>query len=522
MFASMIRTLCLLGIFFCAALTCAQDLPVDYRFGEKYNDRYNYSNLVTFSEADSGNKILVRAYYTGLIIRPKGYFIERYNEELELIDEYNYKFRGADFLDGFVANGQIYLLFLEYDPERLSYIYTVHQSPIGLYDFTSRTLLTVPSVYVENPVDKNYYNRNFGSGFSTAVLFDRAHRAFAISLHYKKRKDNRHRILVYNYNMQAVMDVDFSGEIEEKNYAFEALQMAPDFSAAYLVGKSYFKKRRFKAEERRFQYEIVRLDASGTKTGTYDMPGKFSEALQPLWKDGKLICVGFYADRKDNRYNGLEYLEIEPENLGILRRQYNPFSEQFMFDKFGTEEEKVIKNLIFKDVRFTEDGFLLFNAEEYFVTRSIEVNASGGRVHKERFHHNDIVSVKLNPKGELVWARNINKSEVTQGDGAYASYSAYTKEGNTYFFICTASENPQLINNERMIFKQGLSRNRNVFLIRLDPEGKLSYEKIIDQAEARLPLMVSKPLVNSAEDMLYFYAKRGRKKQLVAVHIKGY
>ena len=106
-----------------------------------------------------------------------------------------------------------------------------------------------------------------------------------------------------------------------------------------------------------------------------------------------------------------------------------------MFDKFGTDEEKVIKNLVFKDVRFSEDGSLLFNAEEYFVTKSVQANASGGRVAIERFHHNDIVSVKLNPAGQLVWARNINKTEVTQGDGAYASYSAYTKNGNTYFFI---------------------------------------------------------------------------------------
>ncbi len=499
----------------------AQEMPVSYEFGEKYNDRYRYSNLVTFSEADSGNKVLVRSYYTGLILTPKGYLIERYNDQLELIDEYNYKFRGANFVDGFVANGQLYLLFLEYDSERLSYIYSVHQSPIGAYNFTKRTLLTVPSVYVDQPLDKNYYNRNFNSGFSTAVLFDREHRAFAISLHYKKGKDNRHRILVYNYSMNPIMDVDFSGEIEEKNYAFEALEMAPDQSAAFLIGKAYFKKRRFRAEERKFQYELVRLSANGAQTRSYDQPGKYPEALKPIWRDGKIICAGFYADRRDNRYNGLQYMEIDPVSLEATARQYNSFSEQFMFDKFGKEDEQVIKNLVFKDMHFAADGSLLFNAEEYFVTKSIEANASGGRLTIERFHHNDIVSVKLDRQGKLVWARNINKTEVTQGDGAYASYSAYTTNGNTYFFICTAADNPQLLNNERLIFRQGVSRNRNVFLIRLAADGTLSYEKIIDQAEARLPLMVSKPLVMDADDTLYFYAKRGNKKQMVSVHIRG-
>jgi hypothetical protein len=498
----------------------AQEMPLEYRFGEKYNDRYRYSNLLTFAETHSGDKLLVRAYYQGLILRPKGYLIERYSPELELLDEFNYKLKGKDFVDGFVANGQIYLLFLSYDPEKFQYDYTIHQSPVGNYNFRKKTLLSIPSDYVDSPLDKNYYNRKFRSGFSTTVHFNKARTAFAISLHHKKGKDNKHRILVYNNNLDKLFDIDFSAEVEEKNYAFEEMETSPDLSRVYLMGKAYFKKRRFKADERKFQYELLALSGGGSQTQTFDQPGKYSEALKPLWHKNKLICVGFYADRKDNRYNGLEYFELDPVSLNIEKSTFNSFTEQFMFDKFGKSDDKIIKNLVFKDVRFTDTGDLLFNAEEYFVTESMQTNASGGRVKIERFHHNDIVSVKLNSQGRLEWARNINKTEVTQGDGAYASYSAYTKNGHTYFFICTAAENPQLLNKERLIFKQGLSRNRNVFAIELDPQGKMSYEKIIDQQEARLPLMVSKPLVDTAEETLYFYAKRGSKKQLVAVAVK--
>jgi hypothetical protein len=128
-----------------------------------------------------------------------------------------------------------------------------------------------------------------------------------------------------------------------------------------------------------------------------------------------------------------------------------------------------------------------------------------------------MVSAKIDANGDMVWARNVNKSEVTQGDGAYASYSAYIKGNTTYFFISTASENPQQLSNERIVFKQGLGRNRNVFLIKLDEKGDMSYEKIIDDKEARLPLMVSVPLANGNENSMLFYAKRGSKKQLVKV-----
>jgi len=84
-----------------------------------------------------------------------------------------------------------------------------------------------------------------------------------------------------------------------------------------------------------------------------------------------------------------------------------------MEDKFGRDEDKVVKNLIFKSVAITEEDDILFNAEEYFVTNSLQVTGAGQRMKVERFHHNDIVSAKLDSNGDLLWTRNINKAEVT-------------------------------------------------------------------------------------------------------------
>lgn len=504
---------------FTALLAYGQELPIDYSFGEKYNDRYKYSNLVTIGEDGSGGSILVRSYYTGLILKPKGYFIEHYNKNLELVEEYNYKLKGPEFVDGYVQNGQLYLLFLEYNLTRGTYDYVVHRSPISDFNFTKETLLSVASEPVNNPLDKNYYNRNFGSGFTTTTLFNEDKSAFVISTHFKKGKRNQHRIHVFNSSLKKLMEQDFSAEVEDKNYAFENIAISKDRNRAYIIGKAYFKKKRFNAAERKFQYELIQVSQNGTKSITFDNPGKYSEGLKPVLRDGNIICMGFYADRKDNRYNGIAYFEVDSETLSVKIKKYNEFSDQFMFDKFGKENADNVKNLVFKDVHFTRDGDLLFNAEEYFVTTSVQANNSGGRVRVERFHHNDIVSVKLDGSGNMVWSRNINKSEVTQGDGAYASYSSFVRNGKTYFFISTSSENPQLLNNERLVFRQGLSRNRNIFVIQLDEKGKLSYEKVIDAKDARLPLMVSKPLVDQEQDIL-FYAKRGSKKQLVNVALK--
>ncbi len=516
----MIRRLSTLIVLILSAMIgWSQDMPIDYNFGEKYNDRYRYSNLMAIDEDGEGGYLMVRSYFTGLILKPKGYYIERYNKNLELAEEYNYKFRGADFVEGYVANGQIYMLFLDYNIERETYDYVVHRSPISNFSFTRETLLSIPSQPVNKPLERNYYNRNFSSGFTTTALFNEDKSAFIISVHYKRKKLNQHRIYLYNTSLKKLFDQDFSAEIEEKNYAFENIAISKDKKRAYIIAKAYFKKKRFKALERKFQYEMIMISKDGSKTQTFDSTDKYSEALKPILHNGDLICVGFYADRKDNRYNGLGYFKLDPFSLDIKIKKYNPFTAQFMNDKFGRDDTDPIKNLVFKNVSFTDDNAVLFNAEEYFMTSSIQANSSGTRLRVERFHHNDIVSAKIDAEGNMEWARNINKSEVTQGDGAYASYSSCTKNGNTYFFICTAADNPQILNDERLIFKQGLSRNRNVFVIQLNTEGKMSFEKVIDASEARLPFMVSKPLMNSDNDYMLFYAKRGTKKQLVNVAI---
>ena len=512
------KPIILLFLFFVGfAAVEAQKMPISYDFGEKFSDRYRYSNLLTIDEDGAGGYILVRAYFQGLILKPKGYLIERYNKDLELVSEYNYKLKGLNFVDGFIKNGQLHLLFLDYNYDRGQYEYWAHTSPTINFNFKSQKLLSIVSEEVSNPVGKNYYNRNFSRGFTTTVLFNQARTGFIISTHLKKGKNNKHVIHLYDTGLNKKFEHDFSDEIEEKNYAFENVAFTNDLQTAYIVGKAYFKKKRFRVDERKFQYELIKISQNGNRTQSFVDPGKYPEALYPIILDNRLVCVGFYADRKDNRYNGISYFDVNPSSLEVNSKKYNPFSQQFMEDKFGREEDKVVKNLVFKGVEITSENEIFFNAEEYFVTTGLEVTGAGQRVKIERFHHNDIVSVKLRDNGEMAWARNINKAEVTQGDGAYASYSSYCKDGKTYFFICTAAQNPQLINNERLIFKQGLSRNRNVFLISLDENGVMDYEKIIDQHEARLPFMVSKPFKNLPENNMLFYAKRGSKKQLVKV-----
>lgn len=493
----------------------AQDIPVNYNLGDNYSDRYKYSTVLTIDSPNKGQTVLVRTYYGGFPLHTKGYFIEIYDEKLDLIADYNYKYAGEHMVDGFVKNGQLYLLELVYNYEQSAYQYVIHHSSLGNFSFSERILLSIPSKEVANPLAVNKYNRNFGNGFSTATYFNDQRSAFAITAHFREGREQKYEVYLYGTDLKLQLTYDFSSEVEDKNYAFENIEVSKDLKTVYLMGKAYFKKRRMDATERRFQYELVRFDAKGHRTQEFTDPGRFPESLKPILLDNSLKIVGFYADRKDHRYNGLVYFELNRNSLDITSKKYNAFSQQFMKDKFGREVDTEIKNLIFKDVHLTPDGNILFSAEEYFVSQGEDISSGHTQI-TERYHYNDIVLAKLNAQGDMEWARNINKTEVTQGDASYASYTAFGKGENMFFFI-NSGENPQKISNERILFKQGYSRNPNMFVIKVDALGNLSHQKLVDDKEVRLPIMVSRAYIDKANDNLLFYAKRGNRKQMIRV-----
>ncbi len=499
------------------AFCSAQEIPVDYILGENYPDRHKFSTILSLSNAPKGETVLVRTYYGGMPLKAKGHIIEIYSADLTLKTEYNYKYAGDYMVDGFVKNGQLYLLELVYDIEKQAYHYVAHQSPIDEFNFTQRVILTLPSKEVADPLAVNKYNSNFDNGFSTATFFNNDKTAFAITTHYREGQKERYQIYVYGTDLKQQITYDFSDEIQEKNFAFENIATSKDLKTVYLMGKAYFKKRRFEAKERRFQYELVKVTSNGHTIQEFADTARYAESLKPLVIDNKLVAVGFYADRKDNRYNGLAYFDLDPNNLQIKTSKYNAFSKQFMDDKYGREVDAEIKNLIFKDIQITPKNEIVFSAEEYFVTEGTDFDGNGSRK-VNKYHYNDIVCAKLSAQGEMLWARNINKTEVTQGDEAYASYSTYGKGDATYFFI-NSGEHPQKIGNDRILFKQGYSRNPNLYVIKADSFGALSYTKLIDDKEVRLPIMVSRPLFDQTTDNIVFYAKRGTKKQLVRLTI---
>ncbi len=493
----------------------AQELAITITKSETFRDKYKFSRIIAIDDDKKGGVVIVRAFYGGMVIKQKGYFIEHYNNALDLVSEYEYKTEDKQVFNVVVANGEVKFLEIFYNQKKKSYQYIANIAKLDVYKFKEKQLVSIGAKEVKNPIAKSLFDRDFGSSFTSVVLFNTDKTAFAIDVKYKKERKEFHRLVVFNNALEKWVDNTTDEVTTQKNYALESMLLSKKDSAVFLVGKSYFKKKRFSTTDRRFLYEMLKVSSDKIQSQEFESAGKYLEALKPVYVKNKLVCVGFYSDnRGEKRFNGLSYFNVAEEDLKIKSRKHNPFSAQFMLDKYGREESEVVKNLVFKGIHVTEDAAVVFNAEEYFVNKHYQTTGSGSGNWVFRHHYNDIVSAKLASNGTMEWARNINKTEVTQGDEAYASYTSYAKDGDTFFFI-NSGEFPQKISKERIMFKQGHSKVPNLFAIKISKSGAMSFGKIVDDKEIRLPIMVSKALVLKEANELLFLARRGSKKVLL-------
>jgi hypothetical protein len=93
----------------------AQDLNVDIKTSEVYKDKKKNTTLSFTASDGKGGLFVGRSYYGGLLKTLKGYYIEHYDSNLNLVKEFDYEIDRETVQQAFVNNGELHLLTTQYD-----------------------------------------------------------------------------------------------------------------------------------------------------------------------------------------------------------------------------------------------------------------------------------------------------------------------------------------------------------------------------------------------------------------------
>jgi len=440
---------------------------------------------------------------------------------MKLINEYEFEMkysevqRSSSVLGLIMDNGRVNIIDFIYDKKENAYICSSNSASIEDFKFSKKELFRLPNKQVtEFSIFSSSNASDSDSG--AAMIVNQDQTAFAITVDIVDKSSETHKIYLYDSSLNKKLDHTFIRKIKDRKFKYENINVSNDGNTLYLLGKAKTAEKKKKKDGGQYQYELTKITKDTEKTQIFDTEEHYAGSLKAVIHDGRLTCVGFYSDRNDSRYKGISYFELDPETLEIRKSKYNPFTEQFMIDKYGKDKDKELRNLAFRGMMISASGNIVFNAEEYYVVNTYMATPNGGGTWRTSYHYNDIVSAKLNPDGDLVWARNINKRQSTSGDGAYLSYTSTIKGDDTYFFINTG-EKVKKLSKDRIQFGQTSAKKSNMNIIRINRDGDFDFQEILDDKENEVPFMVSWGALSTDINNVVFLGRKGKKKQLLKI-----
>ncbi|WP_300565403.1 hypothetical protein [Flavobacterium sp.] len=498
----------------------AQNIPNQIQKSVVFKDEYKHSNIVLVEDDGSGGVLVVRSYQGGMFSSGVGYYFERYDSNLKLLKEYEYEMKYSEVekqssVLGLITEGnQVHIIDFLYNSTEKAYICSSLTANNNDFQFSKKELFRINSEEI-----KQFGFFGFGSSFDNdsgaSMIINEDKSAFAITIDIKDKNAETHQLFLFDNALNKKFDHTFKREIKDRKFSYENIDVSKDGNTLYLLGKVYTDEKKKKKEGGKYQFELTRITKDSEKTQVFDTNEYFSASLKTIVFEDRLTCIGFYSEKNDNRYKGISYFELDPVTLAIRKSKYNPFTEQFIIDKYGKSKDKELKNLSFRRILITPTNEIIFNAEEYYITSHYVANQYGGTWHYV-YHYDDIVSAKINSSGEIDWARNINKRQATQGDESYISYTSTLKDNDTFFFINTG-EKVKKLSNDRIQFGQTSTKRSNMNIIRINQNGDIDYQEILDDKDNEVPFMVSDGAIT--KNSVFFIGRKGKKKQILKVSL---
>lgn len=507
-----------MAIFFVATTAKSQEIPFQIQKSEVFKDEYKHSSIVLVEDDGKGGVIIIRSFNGGVFSKGYGYYFEHYNSEMKLLKDFEYELKYSEAIKqssvlGLIMNGdEINIVDFLYSKDEKAFICSSNTASIDNFKFSKKELFRVNSEEIKQ--FSFFSSSSFDGDSGASMIINEDKTAFAVTVDIKDDKSETHKIFLFDNQLIKKIDHTFKRAIKDRKFKYENIDVSKDGNTLYLLGKVYSTEKKKKKEGGKYQYELTRITKDSEKTQVFDTDEHFAASLKTIIFSDRLTCIGFYSDRKDYRFKGISYFELDPVSLEIKKSKYNPFTAQFIIDKYGKEKEKELKNLSFRKILITQNNDIVFNAEEYYVVTSTMSTPNGGFYTTTTFNYDDIVSAKINASGDIVWARNINKRQSTGGDDSYVSYTSTIKGDDTFFFINTG-EKVKKLRNDRIQFGQTSKKRANLNIIRINENGDFDYQEILDDKDNEVPFMVSNgALTNNA---VYFIGRKGKKKQLLKV-----
>ncbi len=539
--STMKKILFLLFVFF-IAISFSQE--IDIKKSAEFEDEMIKTRLL-FSENDGNDGlIIVRNTETVFTFNPypKEYYIEHYDKDLNLIKKIILPNGKTSLLKGIIVkNNIINLIEFDYTKKQSSLTINVLQSDIDNLDFKTKEIYR----FGENEFEKyfgefglKYIKKEFKFidknpfGF---IDFSKNKKYFDIRFFYDKKENKSQYFIVFNNEFEKVYESKF--EKNNKFFDFKHININDNNGTIYLLSKVFENNSRKtkKNDKTNYHYELFNINSNGIKQKNLKEDNKFISSLFITSNKENVFLVGFYSGKNDNYIKGVCRYNLNTNDLEVKSKHFNSLNEQFYTDKYKNGlkgKSKGIKYLDLKSLFLDEQENIVINTEEFTIEnpnfdfkniyynhfeRIFRYNPLKEKkvkpTKKSVYHFDDIISIKIDNNGKVIWSRNIQKKQTGFFNSSYTS--TYINNKAYFYFNGTL----KTLKDGRFGFLQTSSRNSNLFVVEISND-ELKYKKIIDNKNSEFWYSVNNGIVSKDFKSVSFQGTKKRKKKVVKLTIE--
>ena len=496
---------------------------------EIFKDSKKHSSLEFSLDDENGGLVTIRAYYGGLLKSLKGYYIQHFDSKLKLLKEIEYEVDNNTIRNAFIKDNRLHLIEYNIDKKADKISFNAVSANLKDLKFSSRELLSFSEEY-----QKKYFSLSIGllnvnnlsqgdKNHGGEIVFSLNKNYFLINFDVNNKDQESHKIYVFNANFDQVYEQTVQKDIKDKYFEYESIDIDDDNGTVYFLGKSFENESRKskKNGETNYHFELYKVDADGQAVTSFKNPDRFIPSLELIKSKNRLSCIGFYGLKDQDRINGVSLFNLNPATLEIEKQKFTPFSEEFLNDKYGNKKarkkrkkEKGIKNIDFKSVHVMDNGDIILNAEEAYMTTQMSSSGNGMSTYTI-FHFDDIMSLRLDKDGNLKWARNINKEQTGLENTSFTSITV----GEDSFFFINCSDKIKKLSADRISFKNTKASKSNLYVIKINQNGNFDFKKLIDDKESKVYYKVNNGNVNLDQQTVILAGKRKKRTRILKLEI---
>ena len=437
-------------------------------FSQKLSSDFKFSVATPYAVIDAGSKEYISLDNGTMIMVKMGkgiVNIQKFdaNKNIEVARKtYKDLPKTAFFIDAIKLGSRIFYIYSV--EEKATKGYKVYAREIDTDNLAFKTpteLIKTSRAVVAAPSNGNLAEMKVGFGafggrakFIVHKSFDESkvmitYRAYPLSKSDAKNKDEI-GFFVFDNNMEKVWGNEVKMPYTEKEINNVGYSISKSGQAMMLVAHRTKKK-----------YEAFIINSDG-KLVVNELDLSTDQLVKNISINedlsGNYKCVGFYANGLDFKFtlggslsfntNGLMYFEIDDEGKLIKSKNFD-FSDDFIKQNLNDRQKKSvdkreangkagIEDVVLTNFVIKNDGSSVIIGEQQYMR-----NEFWGPKQQMVYHFSNIIALKINPSGELVWMKKLAKNQAGIRGGGQMSISYM--EGKTSDYIAFV-DNPKNIN----------------------------------------------------------------------------